>query len=332
MVQKSASHTSHSGKSSENQIFRSRKSDSQISHSGMSADSPVFHPRKSESQISHSGDDIRHLAALLREKRNLLSASPSVYPQIQRLVDLEIWRIRQKLFQDDFNIDLQLPLPDGEKSTLTEKVFLPCKKYPEVNFVGRIIGPRGQTAKQIETATGCKVMIRGKGSMREGDRSPRARTHIEHLEEDLHVLLHCDDTPNRARVRINKAIDLINKISIPSDTGPDDLKRKQLIELAILNGTYRDKSSAESSPSFAHTDATSSGSRERSSPENSPIFTKTDTKLRSTYRERISPETSPSFANTDATTWIWNQLGINTPSALGDSPCSRTVNFFNFDL
>uniref|UniRef100_A0AC34FIV8 K Homology domain-containing protein n=1 Tax=Panagrolaimus sp. ES5 TaxID=591445 RepID=A0AC34FIV8_9BILA len=343
MVQKSASHTSsHSGKSSENQIFRSRKSASQISHPGgmLSADSPVFHPRKSDSQISsHSGgDDIRHLAALLREKRNLLTTSPSMYPQIQRLVDLEIWRIRQKLFQDDFNIDLQLPLPEGEKATLTEKVFLPCKKHPEVNFVGRIIGPRGQTAKQIETATGCKVMIRGKGSMREGDKSPRARTHVEHLEEDLHVLLHCDDTPNRARVRINKAIDLINKISIPADSGPDDLKRKQLIELAILNGTYRDKSSAESSSSFAKSDATttSSGSyRERSSPENSPTFIKPDkTKLCSTYRERrSSPETSPSFANTDATTWIWNQLGISTPSVIGgDSPCSRNVNFFNFDL
>lgn len=210
-----------------------QKSESQISHAGKS-ESQISHAGKSESHISHSGDDIRHLAALLREKRSLLSTSPSMYPQIQRLVDLgklfflelciidllhvalEIWRIRQKLFQDDFNIDLELPLPEGEKSTLIEKVFLPCKKYPEVNFVGRIIGPRGQTAKQIETATGCKVMIRGKGSMREGDRSPRARNHLEHLEEDLHVLLHCDDTPNRARIRVKKAIDLINKISIPS--------------------------------------------------------------------------------------------------------------------
>jgi hypothetical protein len=296
------------------------------------SESHISHPRKSDSNISsHTADDIRHLAALLREKRSLLSSSPSMYPQIQRLVDLEIWRIRQKLFEDDFNIDLELPKPDGEKSTLVEKLFLPCKKYPEVNFVGRIIGPRGQTAKQIETATGCKVMIRGKGSMREGDRSPprSARTPGEqHLEEDLHVLLHCDDTPNRARIRVKKAIDLINKISVPSDTGPDDLKRKQLIELAILNGTYRDKSSAQNSPSSIVHSATPSSSGYRTHGSQSPR------NLSPLSDKSFGLPSTPSFTNNDATLWIWNQLGINTPSALGDSPpsCRRTGNFFNFDL
>ena len=33
--------------------------------------------------------------------------------------------------------------------------------------MGRILGPRGLTAKQLEQETGCKVMVRGKGSMRD---------------------------------------------------------------------------------------------------------------------------------------------------------------------
>jgi hypothetical protein len=33
--------------------------------------------------------------------------------------------------------------------------------------VGRILGPRGMTAKQLEQETGCKIMVRGKGSMRD---------------------------------------------------------------------------------------------------------------------------------------------------------------------
>lgn len=37
----------------------------------------------------------------------------------------------------------------------------------QFNFVGRILGPRGMTAKQLEQETGCKIMIRGKGSMRD---------------------------------------------------------------------------------------------------------------------------------------------------------------------
>lgn len=37
----------------------------------------------------------------------------------------------------------------------------------QFNFVGRILGPRGMTAKQLEQETGCKIMVRGKGSMRD---------------------------------------------------------------------------------------------------------------------------------------------------------------------
>ena len=37
----------------------------------------------------------------------------------------------------------------------------------QFNFVGRILGPRGMTAKQLEQDTGCKIMVRGKGSMRD---------------------------------------------------------------------------------------------------------------------------------------------------------------------
>lgn len=37
----------------------------------------------------------------------------------------------------------------------------------QFNFVGRILGPRGMTAKELEQFTGCKIMVRGKGSMRD---------------------------------------------------------------------------------------------------------------------------------------------------------------------
>ena len=37
----------------------------------------------------------------------------------------------------------------------------------QFNFVGRLLGPRGLTAKQLEQDTKCKIMVRGKGSMRD---------------------------------------------------------------------------------------------------------------------------------------------------------------------
>ena len=37
-----------------------------------------------------------------------------------------------------------------------------------MNFIGLIIGPRGNTLKKMERETGAKIMIRGKGSVKEG--------------------------------------------------------------------------------------------------------------------------------------------------------------------
>jgi len=47
---------------------------------------------------------------------------------------------------------------------MSKIIFIITVKY---NFVGRILGPRGLTAKQLEQETGCKIMVRGKGSMRD---------------------------------------------------------------------------------------------------------------------------------------------------------------------
>ena len=41
-------------------------------------------------------------------------------------------------------------------------------EHPNVNFIGLLIGPRGNTLKKMEKETGGKIMIRGKGSMKEG--------------------------------------------------------------------------------------------------------------------------------------------------------------------
>jgi protein quaking len=100
---------------------------------------------------------------------------------------------------------LQLPEPIGEVIVQQEKVFVPVKQHPEVgrhihsiqiiqiisqyNFVGRILGPRGMTAKQLETETGCKIMVRGRGSMRDKKKEDmnRGKPNWEHLNEELHV-------------------------------------------------------------------------------------------------------------------------------------------------
>lgn len=40
----------------------------------------------------------------------------------------------------------------------------------QFNFVGRLLGPRGNSLKRVEATTGCRVFIRGKGSIKDPDK------------------------------------------------------------------------------------------------------------------------------------------------------------------
>ncbi|CAF4797185.1 unnamed protein product, partial [Rotaria magnacalcarata] len=46
-----------------------------------------------------------------------------------------------------------------------DKVMIPQEDHPSVNFVGLIIGPRGNTLKMLEKETNAKIIIRGKYSI-----------------------------------------------------------------------------------------------------------------------------------------------------------------------
>lgn len=37
---------------------------------------------------------------------------------------------------------------------------------PDCKFIGRILGPRGISVKQLEAQTDCRILIRGKGSVK----------------------------------------------------------------------------------------------------------------------------------------------------------------------
>ena len=58
-------------------------------------------------------------------------------------------------------------------SKLVEKLYIPQMDFPDLNFIGLIIGPRGHTLKKMEAETGTKISIRGKGSVKVGFQSCR---------------------------------------------------------------------------------------------------------------------------------------------------------------
>lgn len=107
----------------------------------------------------------------------------------------------------------------------------------------------------METESGAKIAIRGKGSVKEGKgRSDAA--HSSNQEEDLHCLVMADneDKINKAKQLIHNVIETVrltplwprsfastNKSQAASTPeNQNELKRNQLRELAALNGTLRD--------------------------------------------------------------------------------------------
>ncbi|KAG8203435.1 BBP, partial [Candida africana] len=125
-------------------------------------------------------------------------------------------------------------------SRTVERLYVPVKDYPDINFVGFLIGPRGNTLKKLQEDSGARLQIRGKGSVKEGKSSDgfgSSQTGTD-IQDDLHVLITADSP-----LKISKAVKLVNEIIdklIFSPQGMNFMKRDQLKELSVLNGTLRE--------------------------------------------------------------------------------------------
>ncbi|TFY82879.1 hypothetical protein EWM64_g1135 [Hericium alpestre] len=118
----------------------------------------------------------------------------------------------------------------------SEKVYIPVKEFPEINFFGLLVGPRGNSLKKMERESGAKISIRGKGSVKEGKARPDQ--FAEDAEEDLHCLV-LAETDEKVAACV-KMINRVIETAASTPEGQNDHKRNQLRELAALNGTLRD--------------------------------------------------------------------------------------------
>jgi len=146
---------------------------------------------------------------------------------------------RQVLVEIALTMDPNFRPPADYTSTAIKKfkkIYIPIEKFPEYNFIGLIIGPRGNTQKRMEKETGCKIAIRGKGSIKEGKSKKDSSQPNPGDDDKLHVLITADND-----VQLEKAARMIQDLLVPVEEGKNEHKKKQLIELALINGTLRDR-------------------------------------------------------------------------------------------
>lgn len=140
-----------------------------------------------------------------------------------------------------------LPAPASPSSNIVKRILrldIPADSFPNFNFVGRLLGPRGNSLKRVEASTGCRVYIRGKGSIKDPDKEEnlRGRPGYEHLNEPLHILIEAELPVNIIDLHLRQAKEIIEELLKPVDESQDYYKRQQLRELALLNSNFREES------------------------------------------------------------------------------------------
>ncbi|PSN43499.1 Splicing factor 1 [Blattella germanica] len=172
---------------------------------------------------------------------NSCARSPSpepIYSSDGKRLNTREYRTRKRLEEERHHLIQQMlslnpdfkPPADYKPPIIrvSDKVMIPQDDHPDINFVGLLIGPRGNTLKSMERDTGAKIIIRGKGSVKEGKVGRKDGQPLPGEDEPLHAYV----TANNPEA-VKKAVDRVPE-------GQNDLRRMQLRELALLNGTLRE--------------------------------------------------------------------------------------------
>ncbi|XP_077349501.1 KH domain-containing, RNA-binding, signal transduction-associated protein 3 isoform X3 [Lithobates pipiens] len=177
----------------------------------------------------------KYLPQLLAEKDAL---DPS-FTHALRMVTEEIEKIQKGEEEDsDSTEDQYIDVVINKNMKVAQKVLIPIKQFPKFNFVGKLLGPRGNSLKRLQEDTLTKMSILGKGSMRDKAKEEELRKSGEakyfHLNDDLHVLIEVFAPPAEAYARMGHALEEIKKFLIPDYN--DEIRQAQLQELTYLNG------------------------------------------------------------------------------------------------
>lgn len=122
---------------------------------------------------------------------------------------------------------------------LQKKIYVPTKEYPEFNFIGLILGPRGNNLKRMERETKTRIFLRGQGSVlgvKNAENKKKNAVPSDCDNDDLHVVIEAHDQKS-----LDAGSEMVEKLLVPPEES-SQLKMSQLRELAMLNGMERSDS------------------------------------------------------------------------------------------
>ncbi|SOV12645.1 transcription or splicing factor-like protein, putative [Plasmodium sp. gorilla clade G2] len=162
---------------------------------------------------------------------------PPIYDKNGSRINTREARIKNSMIEEHHRlIEYLLKHVDGFVAPPTykpikkiRKIEIPIDKYPEYNFMGLIIGPRGCNHKRLEAESGAQISIRGKGTLKEGKKTDH-QTEIEAaMPKHVHIAADTEEC-------VEKAVSLITPLLDPFHPLHEEYKRKGLEQLALVNG------------------------------------------------------------------------------------------------
>ncbi|XP_068216861.1 KH domain-containing, RNA-binding, signal transduction-associated protein 2-like isoform X2 [Palaemon carinicauda] len=120
---------------------------------------------------------------------------------------------------------------------VTVKVLVPVREHPKFNFVGKLLGPKGNSMKRLQEETMTKMAVLGRGSMRDKQKEEELRASGDakyvHLTEDLHVEITAFASPAEAHARIAYALAEVRRYLVPDNN--DDIRKEQIREMELIS-------------------------------------------------------------------------------------------------
>uniref|UniRef100_A0A0M3HRQ0 KH domain-containing protein n=2 Tax=Ascaris TaxID=6251 RepID=A0A0M3HRQ0_ASCLU len=198
-------------------------------------------------------DAARYLDELVRDMRKLNAiqkTSPSLFLHARYLLTSEMDRIWNIIYRRSASSDHQSHSPQDyqntpvEQQTITLQEKVPIPQATGCNYICRILGPRGKTVRRLEAESGCHILIRGEGSLKNPRRESRLKKYAgwEHLLEPLHVLVIAFDV-NKANCMAKLAAG-VAAVTQLINAGADSQPPPQLLRMPPINLIARVRSEA----------------------------------------------------------------------------------------
>jgi len=168
-------------------------------------------------------DATQHNPVLEALKVELTQVDPEATPYVHSVIDHEIRKLSQESVMKGPPPNQEyIELNEKSRIKLMHKIYVPVDRYPGFNFVGKILGNKGENLKKIALETKTRIAILGQGSAKKNTNVQELvesgdPSHL-HLKEPLHVRVESYGGCQHVWANMAKAMEALMPFMTPDET------------------------------------------------------------------------------------------------------------------